>query len=491
MRGRSIAAAIAIFVAAVVLLAAVSGFLVDWAWFASIGFSAVFWTIVWTKAGLFVGVWGIASALLWLNGRIALRLCGPPYPKRPLPAVWGQPPQTLGEIFEAAPPQLWPLLSTLAALVLGLLIALGETGHWDTLLRFLYQAPYGTPDPLFGRDIGFYLFSLPLYVALKNLLFLLLAAASVMAAVIYLGHGEIMLGGQRVRLSAAVVAHASALLGLYFVVKTFAYWLDRYLLLYDDNGVVVGAGYADVHMMLPVLWTLIVVSIAAALVAWRNVVLRTYRLPLLALAALFAISFLFSELLPGLYERFYVKPSELQLERPYLESNIALTREAYNLRQVAVQPFPVGETLTFQSLQVNRATIDNIRLWDWQPLMDTYAQLQEIRTYYRFRDVDIDRYDLGGDYQQVMLSAREIDTRLLPSNAQTWVNQHLLFTHGTGAVMSPVTRKTGEGLPDFYLHDIPTVASGGPPLREQRIYFGEGYQPEAVSYTHLTLPTKA
>ena len=169
-----------------------------------------------------------------------------------------------------------------------------------------------------------------------------------------------------------------------------------------------------------------------------------------------------------------MKPNELQLETPYLQRNIALTQEAYNLHQFTVKPFPAEQGLTFQSLQDNRATIDNIRLWDWQPLMDTYAQLQEIRTYYKFHDIDIDRYEIGGSYQQVMLSARELDPARLPSNAQTWVNLHLLFTHGDGVVMSPVTRKSAEGLPIFYLQDIPPVASGGPAVREPRIYFGQG-----------------
>ena len=169
-----------------------------------------------------------------------------------------------------------------------------------------------------------------------------------------------------------------------------------------------------------------------------------------------------------------MKPNELQLEAPYIQRNIALTQEAYNLRQITVKPFPAEQGLTFQSLKDNRATIDNIRLWDWQPLMDTYAQLQEIRTYYKFHDVDVDRYELDGSYQQVMLSARELEPSLLPPNAQTWVNLHVLFTHGNGVVMSPVTRKSAEGLPIFYLQDIPPVASGGPAVREPRIYFGQG-----------------
>ncbi|HML14895.1 MAG TPA: UPF0182 family protein, partial [Xanthobacteraceae bacterium] len=156
-----------------------------------------------------------------------------------------------------------------------------------------------------------------------------------------------------------------------------------------------------------------------------------------------------------------------------LKNNIALTQQAYNLHQITAKPFPVEQSLTAQVIAANRATIDNIRLWDWQPLMDTYSQMQEIRTYYRFHDVDIDRYWLGGTYQAVMLSARELVGALLPANAQTWVNRHVLFTHGNGVVMSPVTRKTGEGLPIFYLQNIPPEATGGPPVTQPRIYFGE------------------
>ena len=237
--------------------------------------------------------------------------------------------------------------------------------------------------------------------------------------------------------------------------------LDRYLLLYDDNGVVVGASYADVHVELPALWLLIVLAAVAAIVAWANVRLRRLRLVVAAAVVVFGGSILFAGIAPALFERFYVKPNELQLERPYLQRNIALTREAYNLGQITVKPFPAEQDLTFQSLKEDSGTVNNIRLWDWQPLLDTYAQLQEIRTYYRFLDVDVDRYHLDS-YQQVMLSARELDPSLLAPNAQTWVNLHLLFTHGNGVVMSPVTEKSAEGLPIFYLKDIPPVAAGGP-----------------------------
>ena len=368
----------------------------------------------------------------------------------------------------------WRLLILAVALVIGLLIAIGETGQWDLILRFIYQVPYGQNDPLFDKDIGFYLFSLPVYVALKNWMLLILLLSALMAGAVYFVHGEINLDRRSWRISPAAIAHGSALLGLYFAVKAWSYALDRFLLLYNDNGVVVGAGYTDVHVELPVLWLLVGLAAAAAVVAWANVRLRTYRLAIVAATLVFGSSFVFAELLPALFQRFFVKPSELQLETPYIQRNIALTREAYNLRQITVKPFPAEQGLTFQSLQDNRGTIDNIRLWDWQPLMDTYAQLQEIRTYYKFLDVDIDRYQIDGSYQQVTLAARELAPSLLSANAQTWVNLHLLFTHGNGVVMSPVTQKSAEGLPIFYLKDIPPVATGGLGITEPRIYFGQG-----------------
>ena len=282
-------------------------------------------------------------------------------------------------------------------------------------------------------------------------------------------------GSSALGVSSAAIAHGSALLGLYFAVKAWSYALDRYLLLYNDNGVVVGAGYTDVHVELPALWLLIGLAAVAAIVAWANVRLRTSGSSSPRPCWCSAARSCFAETHPRhCFERFFVKPSELQLETPYIQQNIALTREAYNLGQITVKPFPAEQDLTFQSLKDNSGTIDNIRLWDWQPLMDTYAQLQEIRTYYRFLDVDVDRYHLGGSYQQVTLAARELDPSLLSANAQTWVNLHLLFTHGNGVVMSPVTQKSAEGLPIFYLKDIPPVATGGPPITEPRIYFGQG-----------------
>ena len=479
MPWRGIGVAIAIIVASLVALGSASAFVVDWAWFSTVGYVGVFWTVFATKAVLFVAVFAASALLLWVNGILALRFAWPRRLRRPavletrlttVRSLPGTPIELFGLTSTLLP---WRLLTLIVALVFGLLIALGETGKWDLVLRFIHQMPYGQNDPLFDKDIGFYLFSLPAYIALKNWMLLILFLGSVMAGAVYFVHGGINLDLRPRHISSAAIAHGSALLGLYFAVKAWSYALDRFLLLYNDNGVVVGASYTDVHVELPILWLLIGISAAAAVIAWVNVQLRTYPLAVAAVALVFGSSFFLGEVFPALFERFLVKPSELQLETPYIQRNIALTREAYNLRQITVKPFPAEQGLNFQSLQDNRGTVDNIRLWDWQPLMDTYAQLQEIRTYYRFLDVDIDRYQIDGSYRQVMLAARELAPSLLSPNAQTWVNLHLLFTHGNGVVMSPVTEKSTEGLPNFYLKDIPPVASGGPGITEPRIYFGQ------------------
>jgi len=485
MLKKRLAILIAIVVLGLIVFGRAADAVVDWLWFSSIGYPGVFWTIFTTRAVLFFAIFAASAGALWLSGGLALRFAGGPavWPPRAAPSrpLFWQGPQTslqlLGQATSHVP---WRLLVAGMAVLLGLLIAVLELSNWDIVLRFLYQVPYGESDPVFGKDIGFYLFSLPAYIALKNWLMLLLVFSAAVAGVVYWAHGDIELDPPPRRLSPAAVAHGSVLLGLFFAVKAGSYGLDRFLLLYSDNGVVVGAGYTDLHVRLPVLWFLIGLAAICALASWLNVRWRTWRIPAGALALLFGSSFVFYLLVPAFFQRLYVKPSELALETPYIERNIALTRQAYNLQQIEVKLFPVEEGLSFASLEANRPTIDNIRLWDVQPLMDTYAQLQEIRTYYKFLDIDIDRYRLGGAYQQVMLSARELEPALLPPNAQTWVNLHLLFTHGNGMVMSPVTQKSTEGLPTFYLQDIPPVANGGPAIREPRLYFGQAGERYAI-----------
>jgi uncharacterized protein len=480
MRRSGIALAIAVVVTALIALGLTADFLVDWAWFSAVGYLSVYWTMLGGKTLLFLAVFVVSTALLWVNGALAYRFATR---RRNMPRLANTRAsagvQTLPELWNLTQQRLpWRILIGGVAGLLGLLVAAGEVSNWEVLLRFIYQVPYGQSDPLYGQDLGFYLFSLPAYLSLKNWLLLMLFLGTIMAGAVYLVNGGIVPGEQRWSVFPEAIAHGSVLLSLFFAVKAWSYSLDRFLLLYRDNGVVVGASYTDVHIELPVLWLLVGLAGLAGLAAMANVWVRTYKLPAAGAVLVFGSSLVLSAVVPALVQRVFVKPNELQLEKPYLQHNIALTRQAYNLEHITVQPFPAEQNLTWQTLQANKTTVDNIRLWDWQPLMDTYGQLQEIRTYYKFHDVDVDRYRLDGMYQQVMLSAREFKRALLPTNAQTWVNRHVLFTHGNGVVMSSVTRKSAEGLPIFYLQDIPPVSSGGPPIHESRIYYGqetEGY----------------
>lgn len=473
MWGNRIALAMLLMAACLALSPALS-VLIDWLWFSALGYPSVFWTMLETKLAVFCAAFAASTILLWLNGSLAYRLAQR-YGRLPaiIPPGGSTSGPTLASLFSRLLQRSrWPLLIAGVAVAFAALVSLGEVGNWDVALRFFRQSPFGQSDPLYEQDIGFYFFSLPAMIALKNWMLLALALGILFVGAIYWAHGDLAL--DRPQPAAPwVIAHGSVLFALLFLVQAWSYWLDRFLLLYDDNSVVVGAGYTDVHVKLPALWALAGLAMAAAFVSWTNIWVRSYKVLISSLSLVVGSWFLLALALPILFQRLYVKPNELQLETPYLQRNITLTQQAYNLRQFTVRPFPADQALTFQSLQDNRATIDNIRLWDYQPLLDTYAQLQEIRTYYKFFGVDIDRYDLGGAYQQVMLSPRELAPLRLQSNAQTWVNLHLQFTHGDGVVMSPVTRKSAEGLPIFYLQDIPPIASGGPEIREPRIYFGE------------------
>jgi uncharacterized protein len=490
MRWRNLV--VAVIVAAIILviglivLGLTGEVLVDALWFSEIGYREIFWTVLRTKAALAATVFVISAAFIAVNGMVAMRWAGRAGPGAPQPAFdWESVLRSGLDPWELLRAHQARFVAVASGIFAGL-VAAAEVGNWELFLRFIYQVPYGQNDPVFGKDIGFYLFSLPAYVAIKNAMIFTLILAALLAGAIYWAHGDIDFDKRPRSISPSVVAHGSVLLALFFLIKAWSYGLDRFLLLYDDNGVVVGANYTDVTIVIPLLWGMALVAVLAALISATNLWVGGYRRPLAAVALVVAASLVPLDMFPALFERLFVKPYELQLERPYIQSNITLTRQAYNLDQITVKSFAAEQNLNLQSLQANQPTIDNIRLWDWQPLMDTYAQLQEIRTYYKFHDVDLDRYWLGGSYQQVTLSARELDPELLPANARTWVNRHLLFTHGIGAIMSPVTRKNAEGLPLFYLQDIPPVATGGPTILEPRIYFGE--LPDSYVVVKATTP---
>jgi uncharacterized protein len=461
-------------VAVLVTFFVFSRFFVDLLWFSALGFRAVFTRSWLTVLTVFVSATGLSSAILLLNGLIALRMTTAGSNRPRSFRIVGRSAEGLPQVIELSLDKL-PLRLIIAAvaLVVGLFNGFAQTGNWDTLLKWLYAAPFGRSDPLFGNDLGFYVFSLPVYELLRDWGLLIIFFSGAIAIGIYLLRGAIDYQQTALpTLSAACIRHLSGLLAIFFLVKSGSYILQRYELLTSNNGIVFGAAYTDVHLRLPLLIVLAGASLIAAALCAYNVRLAGIRLPIAAVALLFAVSAV-QTIVPSVFQSFWVKPDELKLESRYIANNIEFTRYGFALDHITSAPFPSKGKLTPEVIAANQATIQNIRWWDPRPLLDTYRQLQELRLYYDFHDIDVDRYTIDGSYRQVLLSARELNQSKLPADAQTWINQRFKFTHGNGIAMNPVNRFDEEGLPVLYVKDIPPV--GPPELKIDRpeIYFGE------------------
>jgi len=471
-------------IVALTVLGIADEFLVDLLWFSSLGYRSVFVTSLLARLVVFGVVFAAAVAALYLSGLIALRAT----PDRERLRVVRFPedlrqlslPDMIRSLGERVP---WRLLILAAALLLGIFVAVGESSSWDVYLRGLYGVKFGITEPAFGKDAGFYVFTLPLLAELRDLALLLIFLAAAVAAGIYWARGALDFREAPPRISAAAIGQFSILLGLFFLQRAYTSWLGRFDLLFHTDGVVFGFRYVDEVLWRPGLWLLAGLSIAAAILCFSNLGPRGARRLVMAAIIVFVPAVLLNFLQP-VVESLWVKPDELRVEKPYLIENIKLTRHAYKLDAIDVVPFKTGGELTRASLEQDSATVKNIRLWDPRPLMATYRQLQEIRNYYDFRDVEVDRYQIQGDYREVMLSARELNPDLLPENAHTWVNQHLKFTHGSGIVMSPVNEKDTEGLPVFFLNDIPAVSKVGLKIDQPGIYYGEEPDNYAVVKTN-------
>ena len=467
-------------IAALVALSLADQLIVDYLWFGTLGYGGVFNTTIAAEVAIFAIVWLIAFVAIFASGLIAIGLSRDRerlrVVRRPDEMVEVNLPELIRALGERVP---WRVIAACAAAILALFVAQGEAGSWDTYLKGLYGVPFGIAEQAFGNDIGFYVFTIPLLEEIRDLILVLIVLAAGLAVAVYWSRGALDFKESPPRVTPGAAAHLSVMLGLFFVQRAMSYWLGRFDLLLHTDGVVFGLRYVDRILWQPGLWMLVALSIVAAAICMFNAREGGLRLPVAAFVIVFGPALIMNFIQPVI-ERLWVKPDELRVERPYLQRNIEATRHAYKLDTVDVKPFAGQGTLTPAALEEDSATIKNIRLWDPRPLIDTYRQLQEIRTYYDFRDVDIDRYWIQGKYTEVMLSAREMNLEQLPDTAQTWVNQHLKFTHGAGLAMSPVNRKDSEGLPVFYLKDIPAVSDVGMKVDQPAIYFGEARDNYAV-----------
>ncbi|MDR1917263.1 MAG: UPF0182 family protein [Synergistaceae bacterium] len=437
-------------------------FYTDLLWFESQGFGSVLWYRFFYQAALFAACALATFVVCSFNWIRAARIGMLEYRAATggLDSVWMR-----------------PCLAWLAACIFALLDGFGSMSNWPVAMRFLYGNPFGESDAIFGMDIGFYVFSLPfLNILLKWLtgLFILTLCG---CFVVYMLTRSLRSEQGKITLIRDARLHLAALASICIFLFGCGLWLSRYELLYSPSGIVYGMGYTDRFIRLPLLTAVSLTMIASSAVILANFYRPMWRVSIGVVGGIFLVGLLAQVLLPQVVQNYIVKPNEYEYEKKFLEYHIKSTRRAFSIDDVKIFQMTPEPEVSYAEMQSESDTVENIRLWDYSPLLRTYKQLQEIRTYYDFADIDIDRYDIDGRSQQVMLSARELDTSQLQS--RTWVNMHLEFTHGYGVVMNPVNEMEEGGLPSFFIKDLPPKSSFPISIERPQIYYGE--KPESYA----------
>jgi uncharacterized membrane protein (UPF0182 family) len=460
-----------------------------WLWFQNLGFSSVFLTMVSTKI-----LTGIVAAVIFvlavgINYGVARR-----YVKKGHPITE----EKSGISVEGLPISERAVNWVIGAflVIVALMIGSAASTKWSMILLYFNPTLFGVLDPIFGRDVGFYVFSLPVYLFVKSWLLGYLVFSGVIALLVYsrgnlvqmeLGtpqteEGEVPTS-PKLRIESVVRKHLSILAILLVGLLTWGYWLKAYQLLYSTKGPAFGASYTDVHVQLFAYRILMVILVAFAILLVVNIVRYRRGVLLVGVAIALGSVVIAGSIVPALVQKIIVKPNELERERPYIARTIENTRRAYGLDRIQEKDFLIDENLTLADMEENRTTIENIRIWDERPLEETYNQIQSIRSYYGFSGIDVDRYVLDDEYRQVTLSAREISVDRLSLQARTWVNTRLVYTHGYGLALNPVNIVTQEGLPDLWVKDLPPVTRGIE-IKRPEIYYGEGTKSYVIVRTN-------
>lgn len=461
------------------LLTASSGLFEDWLWFKDLGYSQFFWTPILSKA-LFQAVNGtilfifIAGTLLsirhaivtFVNERLRLRMR----------LVQNMNSKVLS--LSQRRVTVWLLIIS-AVVSFAVSFVAGFTG-WLDVLSFLHATPFGQADPIFGKDLAFYFFQLPFLKTLFNAFFVPLFLLTFFTTIFYVVTGVLRFYSVKiwrngaVEITASARRHLALLIGILFVLRTFGYYLDIFQLLYSIHGHVVGAGYTDITATLPALKILIVISTLGFVLACISLAFKDSRLLTIPVVGIFAVGILIYGIFPALLQSFVVIPNELTKEQPYIQHEIELTRFGYGLDHISEINYPGDTPITTSALQAEQGTLNNIRLNDTRPLLQTFTQKQGIRLYYKYNDIDIDRYMVNGEYRQLMMGPREISTPDLDPKAKTFVNLRFKYTHGYGVAASFANAVTSEGLPFFAIKNVPPVSDFPEfKLTDPRIYYGE------------------
>jgi len=466
----------------VIIVGAISSIYIDLIWFKSVQYITVFWKILLTKGAVMLFFAAAFFIMSFINLSFARRFA----------------PEFQVEIsqdeLERPEIQLYKSLQNIEvnkkfvfwfSLIVALFMGFSESSSWEKILIYLNRTSFGITDSIFNRDIGFYMFSLPFWEFVRNWLSFAITIITVVVAAIYVIKKAVKYEYKKLIIETPVKVHLSLLIGLVLILKSWQYWLGAFKILYSTRGIIFGAGYTEVHANLLALRVLMVVALICAALFFATARKENWKLPLLGLAVLIGVSILLGGIYPEIIQRAIVLPNESTKERPYILNNIEATRLAYGLDKIKEEEFPVKEEISLEDIEKNRETIGNIRLWDWRPIKQTLKQIQAIRLYYDFNSVDMDRYYFNGNYQQVMVSPRELNSAKIPEQARTWVNEKLVYTHGYGVVVNPVNKISGEGLPYLLIKDIPPVSSVDLTITRPEIYYGE------ITEGYVMVKTKA
>lgn len=464
----------------IVLLTALSGFYEDWLWFNDLGYAQLFWTPFLSKALILLVNGTILFAIItgtllsirhaivtFINDRLNRHLHLVEDMNRP--------------VFSLSQNRVTVWIVIFSAIIsLTISFITGFTG-WLEILTFLNPVAFNKADPVYGLNLSFYFFKLPFLQTVYNAFFGPLFILTLFTAAFYFITGVIrfhslkLWKSKAVEIGIAARRHLALLIGILFLFRAFGYILDIFQLLYSVHGHVVGAGYTDLKANLPVLIILVGLSIIGSLFSWSGLIFKEVRLLTLPVVGIFVSGIVLYGIFPAFVQSLIVIPNELVKEAPYIQNEISYTRYGFGLDKIQEQDYPGTTPITVESLKANQQTLDNIRLNDARPMLQTYTQKQGIRLYYKFNDIDIDRYSInGGDYRQVMLSARELSTPDLDAKAKTFVNTRFKYTHGFGITASFANAVTPEGLPMFAIKDVPPITDFEKfKLEEPRIYYGE------------------
>ena len=430
-------------------------------WFESINYASVYWKSFNTEYFVWLSAFLIFLGFAYLNSRIA---------GSAKPIITGVS-DVMNELYKFKSPRLF-----LKALlfVVGLIMAGVASSSWMNVLTFANRESFGIVDPIFGKDLEFYIFQLPLYSDIKSWLMAMLIINLLLVLLIYFYKQAFAFNMGKISIAPKAQVHISLLLIGIFGLEVIAYWLRGFNLLYSSrSSIFYGAGYTDINAQLVGYRIMMIVMVVCAGLLIFSIIKKRMQVLIYALFVYFGSLLAFSVLYPVIVQKFIVEPNEQAKEMPYIANNISFTRSAYGLEKIEEKSVTIDDKLDREGIERNNLTVKNIMLWDYRPLLTTFRQLQIIRTYYNFNDLDIDRYTINNDYRQVMISPREIDINKLPSDAQTWVNKELIFTHSYGAVASPVNVVTSEGMPIFFIKDIPPQSNSDIKIDRPEIYFGE------------------